>query len=343
MRKIVMLVSFALMLAIVMCGCKQMTFENSCYDDSHISVGSQCFSSGQEEYGANTSQPYNVSDEEGNDDGNTADLYPVYIYDFSDSIPSVKHSVEYDFADHQRYDQQTVDDIVECLINGKGYVGRYEPSEYEYREFNYYPLRKYTTGDGIEFELDERGSLAYCYLGNTTPMKEHKAQEECVSIAEKFLSAIVDIDEYNVIVEDKKEQERYEIIFEKYINGMKTTDSAIVRVRYDGELYSFSSFMFGRVQADLDSLQSIDVDKVGKSVEAKLDREYADAKQEFSRVEYSKPIMLLTTLKDGMPGVVCVVDIDCANIVGEYEEILSERISVIVMIEQKENDSVLSE
>lgn len=342
MRKIIILVSFALTLAIVMSGCEKTTFENSCCDDSTVSTGSQFLSSGQEEHGTNISQPCNISNEE-SDDENMVDIYPVYIYDFSDSISSVKHSVEYDFADRQRYDQQTVDDIVECLINGKEYVGRYEPSEYEYREFNYYPSRKYTTEDGIEFDLDERGSLAYCYLGNTTPMEEHKTQEECVAIAEKFLSAIVDIDEYDVIVEDQKEQERYEITFEKYINGMKTTDSAIVKVRYDGALYSFSSFMLGRVQVDLDSLQSIDIDKVGKSVETKLDREYAEAKKRFSCVEYSMPIMLLTTLKDGMPGVVCVVDVDCSNIVGKYKEVFPERIFMVVMIDQEESDSVLSE
>ena len=60
------------------------------------------------------------NNEDGTESNGTVDtngLYQALIYDYSDSVPSAKHEVEYVFADYERFRDIVVNDNVEILIN----------------------------------------------------------------------------------------------------------------------------------------------------------------------------------------------------------------------------------
>jgi hypothetical protein len=152
-----------------------------------------------------------------------------------------------------------------------------------------------------------------------------------VEIAKNFLAEIVDINDYDMTVEEEVERGFYIIKFTKEINGLKTTDSARIVVKKDGSLYSYSSFMLGRVNENLISDYTIDLDLVHESVENRLDQIYQEAKNIYSRIEYGEPDILLTVTKDGEVGIVYTVCVDCIQEVGGGELNIGDRITFIVL------------
>lgn len=261
----------------------------------------------------------------------TNGLYQALIYNYSDSVPSAKHEVEYVFADHEKFCDIVVDDNVEILINNISYSGKFQSSQY--REFNYFPVHCYVDENGLMFEVDESGMLISCFWGNASSSGVEITEEKCLTIARNFLASIVDVDDYEVSVVEDSERGMYTVNFTKTIRGLKTKDSATIVVNNDGSLYSYSSFMLGRVTDELISTDIIDMDKVKKSVNNKLNLIYEDARNIYSRIEYSEPIVELTVLKNGKTGVICTVNVECIKVAGEEEVIFSERINFIVIID----------
>lgn len=261
----------------------------------------------------------------------TNGLYQALIYNYSDSVPSAKHEVEYVFADHEKFCDIVVDDNVEILINNISYSGKFLSTQY--REFNYFPVHRYVDEKGLMFEVDEAGILISCFWGNASPQGVEITEEECLTIARNFLASIVDVDDYEVSIVEDSERGMYTVNFTKTIRGLKTTDSATIVVNNDGSLYSYSSFMLGRVTNELTSTDIIDMDKVKKSVNNKLNLIYEDARNIYSRIEYSEPIVELTVLKNGKTGVICTVNVECIKVAGEFETSVSERINFIVIID----------
>lgn len=266
------------------------------------------------------------------DDGVVADeLYQVFIYDYSDSLPSAKHEVEYVFADYEKYHDTVVDDSVELLINGICYSGKFQLSQY--REYNYFPVHRYVDENGFMFEVNEAGVLTSCFWGNTSLQGAKKTEAECVAIARDFLASIVNVNNYDFDVVEDSERGLYTVNFIKTIHDIETTDTATVVVKNDGSLYSYSSFMLGKVIDELIPTDTIDLNKVKESINNKLSSVYRDAHNVYSRIEYSEPDVALTVLKDGKLGVVCTVNVACIEIAGEFETVVSERISFVVVID----------
>ncbi len=257
--------------------------------------------------------------------------YQAFIYDYSGSVSSANHKIEYVFADYDKYDDIVIDDRIECLINDISYAGKYQGSQY--REYNYFPVHQYVDEKGISFEVDESGVLISCFWGNASLQGTKKTEDECVEIARDFLASIIDISEYDIAIEDNEECGLYTVKFTKSINGIKTTDTATIVVKKDGSLYSYSSFMLGRVSENGISFDAINLDKVKESINNKLNQVYKEAKGVYSRVDYGEPDIMLTMLKDGKVGVVCTVNVECVEVLGEFETSVSERISFVVMID----------
>lgn len=277
----------------------------------------------------NASEESNESSDNGTEVDNN--LYQALIFDYSDSIPSAKHEVEYVFADYEKFSNMVVNDNVEILINNISHSGKFQLSQY--REFNYFPAHRYVDENGLTFEVDESGMLISCFWGNAYSNGVEITEEKCLTIARNFLASIVDVDDYEVSVIEDSEQGRYTVNFTKTIHGLKTTDSATIVVNNDGNLYSYSSFMLGRVTDELITTDNIDIDKVKESVNNKLNLIYEDAHDIYSRVEYSEPIVELTVLKNGKTGVICTVSVDFIKVAGEEEVISGERINFIVIID----------
>lgn len=259
------------------------------------------------------------------------ELYQVLIYDYSDSDLSVKHEIEYVFADYEKFKDAAFDDNIEIQVNDTRYSGKYQASQY--REFNFFPVYQYVSEGGLSFEVDESGMLTSCFWGNASAHGATKTKDECIAIACDFLENIVAIDCYEIDVVEDSERGMYTVSFTKKIGDFETTDTATITIKSDGSLYSYSSFMLGKVIEESISVDSINLEKIKESIDKKLSSVYQDVKNNYSQVEYSKYNVALTTLKDGNLGAVCTVNVEFIESVDEFETIASERISFVVLID----------
>ena len=249
----------------------------------------------------------------------------MLVYDYSDSIPSAKHEVEYKFGDPRKYETQEVKQKVEVMVGGKRCSGTYQSTQYN--GYNYFPTYQYLDFDGNDFQIDDRGLLVSYFWGSSSEKTEELSQEECLQVAKDFFDDIVDINQYTITIDQEDHPKRYVVTFTKYVDGLATTDSATVDVQCNGQLYSYFSFMLGRIPSDL-SVKGINTEDIEAQVYRKMDQIYEEAKKGYSRVEYGKPEMRLTVLKDGNIGMVCWLDVDCINTSGW---IIGERIVVVVV------------
>jgi len=253
--------------------------------------------------------------------------YNVFVYDFSDSIALAEHSVEYDFADLETYKNNDVPINKTVSVNDLVLCGEYKKTEY--RNQDYFPSYWYTDSSG-KFCVDETGKLI-AYIPESSIPGNFLSKEECVKIATDFISNIHNVSDYAVEVKDYSEEKMYSVVFTKYVDGIKTTDSASISICYDGSLVCYYSFMLGRVSKNIDASE-IDFDAAYSSVINKLETVYSKAKNHYDEVKYGEPNVLLTTLKDGKVGLIYWIDVDCVENHGETTEVLSERINMVVVV-----------
>ena len=252
-------------------------------------------------------------------------IYNVLIYDYSDSVESAKHEIEYQFADLDKYSAKEPIKEIEMSINGQLYRGVWQMTQY--RDFNYYPVYRYLDSNGVEFEIDESNMLVSCFWGRVDS-DLILTEEECTKVAVEFMKNIIDVNQYKVSVENNDDRQKYIIEFNKYIGDIKTTDSATVEVLYSGDLYCYSSHMLGKVSTN--SKNNVKIDDVIASVYAKLDTVYVDAKSNYSRVEYKTPELMITTLADGSQAYLCTVVVQCINTSGDFDTVVSERLNMVI-------------
>lgn len=268
-----------------------------------------------------------VPPEENHTKINGEPIYDVLIYDYSDSVESAKHNIEFQFADFEKYSSKEPSEEVEVFFNGQPYKGEWIMTQY--RDFNYYPVYRYRDSNNVEFEIDDSNMLVSCFWGRVES-DSIRTEEECVKVAVDFMKSIIDVNQYRISVQKNDDRQKYIIEFNKYIGDIKTTDSATVEVLYSGGLYCYSSHMLGKVSVN--SKNNVKLDDVIASVYAKLDTVYADAKSNYSRVEYETPELMLSTLSDGSQAYICTAVVRCINASGEFDTVVSERLNLVIPI-----------
>lgn len=143
---------------------------------------------------------------------------------------------------------------------------------------------------------------------------------------------IIDVSKYQIDVSENTNGKYYTFTFTKYIDGLKTTDSATVSVFYNGEIYSYSSYMLGKISDDA-NVGDIDFEKVSTIINEKLDKIFEPVKSKYDKVEYNVSDTSYTELSDGTGALVCSAEVVCSNNVGEYTTSVSERISLVVILD----------
>ncbi len=271
----------------------------------------------------------NRSEDNHIESGEKKNSYEVFVYDYSDSGTSANPNIEYVFADYEHYNNISAKNNISCSINGKTFTGKYQSSQY--REYNYFPAYRYEDENGITFEVDETGLPISFFWGNNTLQGTKKTKDECIEIARNFLADIVDVDGYDISVNENTDRGLYTVKFTKTVFGQKTTDSAEVVVRNDGALYSYSSLMLGRVKEDLFSDYTININKLKEEINGKLYSVYQEVQNKYSRIDYSEPEIILTALKNGEAGAVCYVDINCIENCEDMETVVSDKICFVIV------------
>ncbi len=95
-------------------------------------------------------------------------------------------------------------------------------------------------------------SLAYIFGIKTSAESEAVLnEEECIKKANEFFCKVASINDYTKTVSYKEVDKIYIVEHYKYVDGIKTYDSAEIEAKLSGQLSSYSAFLLGMIPKDL--------------------------------------------------------------------------------------------
>lgn len=256
--------------------------------------------------------------------------YHVLECDHSDSVLGADHQTEYTFWLEGNYSEIKANEKITITLNGKEVSGKYKHSQNQMP--NNYSSRFYENANGTLFAVDPSGTPVFYFWGKQdTDNKSANSctEQQCVSVAKSFLGQYVNIEDYQITVVNKNAKNIYEITFTKYLNGYETTDQATVSVYGNGTLYSYSSFMLGKIPET--AALPFEYDAAVYSVERKLDTIYNDIREDYSSIIYDTPNFKYTILEDGSTALYCIVDVHFEKEIEESKMLVqSEKVALLV-------------
>ena len=248
------------------------------------------------------------------------------------SASGASYQVEKNIRKLQEKTDSSRPQTVTLTINGKTITGTYSHSEKQFPN-TFYRHIYYGRNKGHKFLLDDSGQLLrFTWHDMTSEFKvENKkelTEEACMAIAKEFIlnnvSDKINLDAYTIRKSDGLTQ-GYAFEFKKYINGFATMDEARVGVLKSGEVYSYSSTMFGKISAD--DMPKLDQGKLTKTIENKLDTIYQDTRDNYAAIKYKEPELSLMLLDDGTPAIYCAVGVHFEDGRGGH---ISDMVSMII-------------
>lgn len=256
--------------------------------------------------------------------------YNVLECDYSDSITGANHKIEYSYWLEDRRIDIEAEEHVELTIGNETVSGTYQYSQNQMP--NNYASHFYKDSNGKRFAIDSNGFPVFYFWGSLQTDSHSSGvctEQQCIATARDFLNSYVNIDEYEISVEHVTDRGIYEITFTKFLNGYGTTDCAVVAVQNNGSLYSYASFMLGKLPDD--SAVEFYPDIAEQAVYQKLDAIYGCIKEDDSSVTYGTPDFKYTVLENGDLAVYCIVDIQCEDCNdGLVSVAQSERVALII-------------
>lgn len=253
--------------------------------------------------------------------GSKINYHPLLVQ-YSDSIPGTNHKAEISSWQKEPYIDEAAKQTVEKYIDGTWISGKYKHTD---RDFpNNFDTRIYYDDRNLQFGLDDEGKLQFYFWGDDSDGEKVYTETECLDIAKKFVTPYQDISGYRLETVRKENRGLYEFTFTKHAGDYPTMDQAIVTVHESGKLYSYSSFMFGKIP---DKVAEFDKDRVLKAVTEKLDALYADVKkQEGVTIVYEQPELMYMSADT----LYCVVDVEHKTSTGDVVSVISERIGLLI-------------
>lgn len=257
-----------------------------------------------------------------------SDGLSIKVCGYSDSLPENPHKLEYREWSKDTFTDSKANKSVALSFGSLEAAGEYVKTDIKLSEF--YKTHEYKDANNRYFSLTEDGKLCSYFFGKGAEEENVRVytESECIDIARAFVANITDISEYTVTAAFDEGQKMYTVSFTKYADGFECADRADVSVEETGHIYSFSSTMFGRIPADAKT--DFDREAVQAQVIAKLDTEYSKAKQVYDEVSYKNFDYELTVDEDGEYALVCSADVVCVDHGGGYDEVISERIILLI-------------
>ena len=248
--------------------------------------------------------------------------YQVLVVNHSDSIPGVECTVEMQDWELEEYVDPAAEKAVIITVNGETVQGTYSHTDKDFP--NNFPTRIYYGENNLQFGLDEDGKLQFYFWGTDGSEGETvRTEQECLTVAKEFLTDYADIDQYKLEVAQRRNL--YDFTFTKYAGDYATLDHAIVTVHESGKLYSFSSFMLGKIS--LKNISKFDEEEALEFVEEKIDKIYSGVKKDGVTITYSNPEFMYASSEY----LYCVVDVNYTSGEGGAKTVLKERLGLILV------------
>ena len=273
------------------------------------------------------------------------ELLSIIEFEKIELSPPVKYNStdysQYDLEDYividSVYDENLYKDIVPeeektVVIDGKEITGYYEFTTSE--AFDYFPSYIYHFSDNSGyFCVDETGKItAYSVYQNGVDKTEALSENKYISIAKDFVNGILNedtIDWSQVKVE--KDGFYIYVVFERYLNEIKTAERFFVEMTRSGDVCWFSAHMLGRIPDDID-LSAIESPNTEIVVYRRLDEindGLSKETRENYKITYCLPEPVLSVLADGTPCFIYDARINFTPVVSDVKEYFEiERIIV---------------
>lgn len=253
----------------------------------------------------------------------------IKICGYSDSITENPHKLEYQAWSKDAFIDSDAEKKVIVAVGNIHSTGDYVKTEHRFSE--YYNTHIYKDDNDRYFSITDDGKLCNYFFGDSSSDESGTrtyTESECLDIARAFLSKITDISKYTVTTTFHEDRRMYTISFNQYVNGFKCSDQAEIVVEETGHIYSFSSTMLGRIPVDAEP--NFNREAIQTQVIAKLDKEYVKAKAVYDTVSYDKFSYELTIDERGQYALICTIDVRCINSHDGYNDIVSERIRLLI-------------
>lgn len=252
--------------------------------------------------------------------------YRVLICDCSDSIPSIHPDVEYDKWNHI-ITSETASQELSLELNNETIQGKYKYSMMK-NGCNYLS-HYYVDQFGQNFSINSKtGKIDSYFWGTPTQSGNIELEEEdCINVAEQFLSNFTDVSEYNIL--NSYKDGKYYIDFIKYINGIPTDDCATIIVLQDGSLYSFSSFMLGEISIDITN--PFVLEDADQSIYQKLSIICNKAKEKYDEIDYFIRARSITLTESEEVALHYYVNIECTQNYSDVQEKIECLVELIIL------------
>lgn len=247
----------------------------------------------------------------------------------SGSIPENPHKLEYQAWSKDAFIDSDAEKKVTVAVGNIHSTGDYVKTEHRFSE--YYNTHIYKDDNDRYFSITDDGKLCNYFFGDSTSDESDTrtyTESECLDIARAFLSKITNISKYTVTTTFHEERKMYTISFNQYVNGFRCSDQAEIVVEETGHIYSFSSTMLGRIPVE--AVTNFNREAIQTQIIAKLDKEYAKAKAVYDTVSYDDFSYELTIDERGQYALICTIDVRCINSHDGYNDIVSERIRLLI-------------
>ena len=248
---------------------------------------------------------------------------------FLDSGAKIATRIEYSEWCKGSYTDPNQPETVKINVGETEYSGTYVDSE---RYYGTYETRhRYKSADNNFFEINDDGILTAYFFGIGNGTGKKKSQRYCKSVALDFISDIFGSDLKGYEEKISFDDEKYTFEYVKYINGIESKDKITVVVSNSGQIYNYNAGIFGKVAEE--TVPEFDLTEIRKTVTERLDELIQDSPKTYDRVEYKDYNYLITLIAENRYAVLCDVTLSCAEIMGEHEIRVSEKIQFVIPLE----------
>ena len=249
---------------------------------------------------------------------------------YSDSVSEIKKSIEYSAWNQGSYKDESRSSDITIKLGNTSISGKYLHSELMFGTNEV--CHTYVDSNNNFFDVDDNNTIINYFWGNGGDTTTVKTKEECRQIAVDFIFDVANMELTDYVEEIDYDNTRklYTFTFVKYVRDIESTDTVSVVVEENGHIYSYNSTLFGAIKEN--DVPVFDLADIEISVKEKLDELTKEAREKYDSIKYGNIKYQISLIDNAEYAVICTVEVNCANNIGEYEFVSGERLMFVVMI-----------
>ncbi len=260
----------------------------------------------------------------------TLNVRKALLCGYSDSVSEIKKSIEYSAWNQGSYKDESRSSDITIKLGNTSISGKYLHSELMFGTNEV--CHTYVDSNNNFFDVDDNNTIINYFWGNSGDSNVVKTKEECRQIAVDFIFDVANMELTDYVEEIDYDNTRklYTFTFVKYVCDIESTDTVSVVVEESGHIYSYNSTLLEAIKEnDVPVFDLADIEISGKE---KLDELTKEAREKYDSIKYGNIKYQISLIDDAEYAVICTVEVNCANNIGEYEFVSGERLMFVVMI-----------